>query len=782
MAIPTPIIRNLDQSGILRTMAIDLSESAEDRAAIIEVLRSKLYSDKILAPIREYATNAMDSHVEAGCSETPIKIILPTAIYPEIRIRDYGIGLTPDEVERIYIKYGRSTKRNTNSQTGQLGLGCKSAFAYGDNFIVISYKDGVKTTYNLTISGVCTIIAAEPMLDEDKVGMEIVVPVDQNDVREFQDKAMDFFKYWKICPELTGGDIGKLQSLRDELAVKPLFAEDNWEIRPKKGYSYGNEVGIAVMGNVPYPINWDIVSNKMNLRSNDRDMVLYDFIRSNKTILRFNIGDLDFSASRESLEYTDKTCKAVVMAVKNILDSIFRILEAKISGASTYWDALLVYNQIFGRGDEKLFHGDVHRLEGYYKGKFSWKGSVIESGSFEHIENFDTVLGYSADGKWKSISTGMDYSGYDPVLTVYENCRGRVRTHKPNEYSNNRIPASPKICIVIHDLDKPVLTKASVRWIMNEMDPANKPGKVHFLRFKDDAQKKDFFTKMHFEDVPVLYVSTIIDKVKAWTKGSRASGGTGSPGVRDPQTLRCFTPANRLNKHGYWDEISFDRNEIDMKEEEGFYIDLMEGNAFVNNEQHYSLSGLSHHTWVLFNALGEASEPIYAFPERNRNAKWFAKATEDGQWTRLEDYLKENEDAILYGKGAQAAKAAKFFESCEGFCLGINFAEKILPFLTNKSGAMYKACVEISKNFRDMAELIRAMNYFGIGKDIADDCKTDYNGMFRAVKKSYPLISLLEGLSKLQNNDINAEISDRLVAEVATYVNLVDGEDTSVTA
>jgi DNA topoisomerase VI subunit B len=194
MAIPTPIVRELNETGILRTMAIDLSENVEDRAAIIEVLRSKLYSDKTLAPIREYATNAMDSHVEAGIPGEPIVVTLPTAISPELHIRDFGIGLTPDEIEKIYCRYGRSTKRNTNAQTGQLGLGCKSAFAYGDSFMVVSYKEGVKTTYNLTISGVCSAIVAEPMTDEDRNGIEVIVPVNQNDVRTFQDKAINFFK------------------------------------------------------------------------------------------------------------------------------------------------------------------------------------------------------------------------------------------------------------------------------------------------------------------------------------------------------------------------------------------------------------------------------------------------------------------------------------------------------------------------------------------------------------------------------------------------------------
>ena len=47
--------------------------------------------------------------------------------------------------------YGESTKRGTNEQIGQLGLGSKSAFAYGDNFIINSYVKGTKTTYNAFI-------------------------------------------------------------------------------------------------------------------------------------------------------------------------------------------------------------------------------------------------------------------------------------------------------------------------------------------------------------------------------------------------------------------------------------------------------------------------------------------------------------------------------------------------------------------------------------------------------------------------------------------------------
>lgn len=781
MAIPTPIVRNLDQQGIIRTMAIDLSENVEDRQAIIEVLRSKLYSNKALAPIREYATNAADSHVEAGCPERPIKVVLPTAIYPELRIRDYGIGLTPDEVEQIYIKYGRSTKRGTNAQTGQLGLGCKSAFAYGDNFVVISYKEGVKTIYNLTVNGVCTVVCAEPMGKDDENGIEVVIPVNQNDVREFQNLAIDFFKYWKICPELKGGDVGRLDALRDELSKKPLFSEEDWEIRPIGGYSYGRSEGVAVMGNVPYPINWDIINSKMNLRSNDKDSVLFDFICSNKTILRCNIGDLDFSASRESLEYTDKTCKAIVAKVRSILDSIFKILDTKIQTAKSYWDALLIYNQIFGRDEEKLFQGDVYRLEKYYQGKFTWQGMKIEGGAFEHLENWDAVLGYAADGRFKD-ANGDRVTGVNPILTTYQTFRGRIKQNRPNEYSYNRIPASNNTIIVIHDLDKPILTKASVRWVFNEMPVAqgqNRPTKVYFLRFKDDAQKNDFFKKMHFESAPVTYVSDILDKVKDWLKASRISNGGGPSGVRDPQTVRCFKPNNRFNKYGYWDDISFNREEIDMHEEEGFYVELHEGEARINGRCISSLSQLSHYTNVLADAIGESIDVVYAFPERNRNARWFSKATEKGQWTKLEDYLKEKEDLILHGKGAMAAKAAAYNKACnEGYHLGIYFASKILPLLTNQNGPMYLACNEISTDFKKMTDLTNGLKFFGMSDDLPKSSPVNFEKLFKDVKDAYPMISMLENASYIYSNDREdqVELKKAFIQKIADYVNMVDSQ------
>lgn len=772
MAIPTPIVRNLDETGILRTMAIDLSEDAEDRQAIIEVLRSKLYSDKPLAPIREYATNAADSHVEAGIANEPIKVTIPTAISPELRIRDFGVGLTPDEIEKIYCRYGRSTKRTTNAQTGQLGLGCKSAFAYGDNFMVVSYKDGVKTTYNLTISGVCSAIAAEPMTDEDRNGIEVVVPVAQDDVRTFQDKAINFFKYWKVCPVLNGGDVVKLDLLREELANKPLFSEDDWEIRPVDSRDYySEERGIAVMGNVPYPINWGIVNNKLNFTRNDRGEVLFQFIRSNKTILRFAIGDLDFSASRESLEYTEKTCKAIVTKVEQILERIFSILNDKIQTAASYWEALVIYNQIFGRDEDKLFAGEVYRLEAYYKGKFHWNGISIESGSFDHLEKWDAEHGFIKN----SSSTVVN-----PVLTSFHMSGMRMKQNRPNSYQYNRIPATTNgIKILVHDMEKPVLSKSMVRWLFNA-NPNDKPRRVYYLRFNNAKVKDDFYKEYHFESVPVVKASDIVGKVRAWLKASRSvvGGGTPSSGTREPIKVRYFTPTRKYR--GYYNDHGWIRDEVDIKEEEGYYLPIEEGFVVINGYKTENIGVLSHTIHVLLTALGEPIEPIYGIPERNRNAKWFEKAIKDEQWVDVEKYLKENEDVILHGKGALAAKAAKFFKSCCGeFQIGIQFAEKILPLLKNKNGIMYKLCSEISGDFWDMKELIESLNYFNMGTDLVNDCDVDFEGMFKKVDSTYPLISFVSFAPYLRSNEKDIGITNSHVKLIADYVNKVDEQSSN---
>ena len=110
-----------------------------------QILSSGLYSNKIKAIIRELSTNALDSHRAAGTVDTPFEVHLPTILEPYFSVRDYGTGLTDQEIESIYTTYFESTKTNSNEYIGALGLGSKSPFSYTDNFTVTSVKNGSKS-------------------------------------------------------------------------------------------------------------------------------------------------------------------------------------------------------------------------------------------------------------------------------------------------------------------------------------------------------------------------------------------------------------------------------------------------------------------------------------------------------------------------------------------------------------------------------------------------------------------------------------------------------------
>ena len=67
--------------------------SEENAPFVIKMMIDNLYSNKPLAIIREYITNAWDAHVDAGISDKPIEITVPTMFRPTLCIRDFGNGL-----------------------------------------------------------------------------------------------------------------------------------------------------------------------------------------------------------------------------------------------------------------------------------------------------------------------------------------------------------------------------------------------------------------------------------------------------------------------------------------------------------------------------------------------------------------------------------------------------------------------------------------------------------------------------------------------------------------
>lgn len=252
---------------------------------------SDLYSDKPLAIVRELGCNASDSMVAAGKADKPFHIHLPNALEPWITIQDYGTGISHENIYAIYSTYFESTKTNTNDQIGCLGLGSKSPFCYSDNFVVTSIHEGVKSIYNAYFNEQNTPAIALMSRQEtsEENGIAIQIPVKADDFTNFKQAVEKAFRFFPIKPTISGGKV-------DWLDEKPLFTGKGWEAYNKFGYGEC----YAIMGGVTYPVSIFKLDHKHQNLARKGGLVLY-----------FDMGELDFTPSRESLSYCDQTIKAL---------------------------------------------------------------------------------------------------------------------------------------------------------------------------------------------------------------------------------------------------------------------------------------------------------------------------------------------------------------------------------------------------------------------------------------------------------------------------------------
>ena len=111
---------------------------------MLHLLLRNNYSNTRLAVVREISANALDANAEAGVNR-PIEIKLPTAMNPTFAVRDFGGGLSQEDVFGLYSKYGKSTKRTFKQlRLVSFGIGKFAPLSYGDNFTCVSFHNGTK--------------------------------------------------------------------------------------------------------------------------------------------------------------------------------------------------------------------------------------------------------------------------------------------------------------------------------------------------------------------------------------------------------------------------------------------------------------------------------------------------------------------------------------------------------------------------------------------------------------------------------------------------------------
>jgi len=715
-----------EKNSVVSTVSFEVLKSTfseKNAGKIRQVLYSGLYSQKELAVIREYSTNAWDANVEAGKKNVPIEVTLPSRLEPTLSIRDFGKGLTKQQIGDIYIVFGESTKENSNDFVGQLGLGSKSGHCYGDNFIVVSRCNGIKTTYNCVITGETFPLSSVPLQANEQEGIEVCIPVKSEDIDTFRKIAIDFYKFWDVVPNIKNINDSEKSIIDNFKKRETFFKTDMWELWPTDGWSSYASIKAALMGNVPYMLDYDLLKNKIpsgktNLSS------LIEFLRTNNFILRFDIGEVEFSANRETLQYTDLTCKSIFQKFEKIYQEIFSIVDAKIKNAPNLWEAMIAYNNVFGNQYELSACRNFSYLAGDFGNKLSWNKLPI-CREFGSVHEWDYELGYKSGGHDYYI-LGKEYS---PICQSFNlGYSDTVKEIKHKRYSSSGITPNSLSTVLIDDLKTGKLHKASCRYLILQ----KKYKTVHFLKFKNDSQKNEFYKHYNFNSVPVIKLSSILNDVKKWIKDNKTPS-SGGGAIKEIKYID-------LNETHYSVKNVADKNAKDCK---GFYIEQFEGQLYYKDDIICSKDYWSVNTETKFfmrlkklvNFFKLNIDKVYIINRRTVNSKWFQTPIKNGTWTNIIDHIKTHLNRIDLN---EFNKYKNYENSC--ISLDINHLNEIYGKISKKNkhfGNFWKEISIIDMSFSKMLDAIEGLK---LSIENKKSSNVSYSDMLKDVYIQYPLL------------------------------------------
>lgn len=309
-------------------------------AHMFQVLSAAIYQHPERACVRELSCNAFDGHVAAGNAHEPFRVHLPNPLEPWFEVRDYGTGMSHEQVMKLYLTYGASTKRDSNDLIGGLGIGSKSPFAVAQSFTVTSWFGGVVRRYSVYMEeGIpqVTKLTETPSTEPNGVAVRVAIPMNKIDI--FEAEARRIYTHFPVKPicnkELTG--------IYDGLAV---MAEEPGEFKIYSGVNRSNTINTSiVMGNIEYPINMNEVLTNIS-------DVIPDFLRVTieRALIYLPIGSVNIAASRESLQLTEATKKSIIAVFEKVAKRILSSFQSKVDAATNLYEAIEIFNKALGKG------------------------------------------------------------------------------------------------------------------------------------------------------------------------------------------------------------------------------------------------------------------------------------------------------------------------------------------------------------------------------------------------------------------------------------------------
>jgi len=418
--------------GITQTVEFGIANSPK----MFKILSDGLYSDKIRAVIRELSTNAVDAHIAAGTLYKPYLVHLPTRLEPYFSIRDFGTGLSDEDMQVLYTTYGASNKSGSNDYIGCMGLGSKSPFSYTTSFSSISHFNGRKYIYVCAMDsdGIPTLNKAGEEDTDEPNGLEIKFSVQTYDCQSFINKASAVYKYFKYKPEIVGG-------ICDIKPVTYIAEGKGW------GLHRGDESNV-IMGGISYPIDAKFFSKytadyQIGQNGDNAEAIL---LKAGVDIY-CEIGDFEMSASREALQYTSSTVSSLKSRLEDVLIDIDKRVTDDIKQCTTLWEATCCYQELL----------------------------------FNKFKNFSNVLA-ARNLEWQGQKIKLTIDANDFSMFEFRD----VGNVNPKRYTVTRVNVHNKVGIILNDVARGAFS------LCNRLIKDNKYKNVYLVSFNDPTNLKEF--------------------------------------------------------------------------------------------------------------------------------------------------------------------------------------------------------------------------------------------------------------------------------------------------
>jgi hypothetical protein len=286
-------------------------------------LRDKIYSDKILAVVREYTSNAVDEHRKHNITQyVYVSLFQDTDGKSYWSVRDYALGLDDDAIRNVFGMYFESTKGGDNDSIGGFGIGSKAGLCYSDTFYITSWNNGLKTSYISSLGAGTKGVPVGEIYDLSKEltteqGLEIKIEVQPHDLYKFREATSRLVRGFTNDVGIVYDDVipGYTDTFKPETPLKTMDIAGGYKLSsylefPTVGSGGTSAVSIR-MGGIVY------ATKTLYRFSSDMVGVI------GHHVVDVPIGKLSLPISRETIEQTpanDKVIADITLELNKLLE------------------------------------------------------------------------------------------------------------------------------------------------------------------------------------------------------------------------------------------------------------------------------------------------------------------------------------------------------------------------------------------------------------------------------------------------------------------------------